>query len=173
MLASEAICQISFSRSEERGTGRVRCGTDGRATLLTSATRCRGCRQTYLAFEQAALHPPSLARLAPPQQRCQYSGLRKVAREDVGDGDADLDGPAVPLARDVHEARLGLDHDVVPRVLGVRARGAVSCRYELALVPTRRAAAVRAADRESVLNKLTRNGTVDQLRVEGRDCLVV
>ena len=39
-----------------------------------------------------------------------------MPREDIRHCHADLDGPAVPLARNVHEARFGFNHDVVPRV---------------------------------------------------------
>ncbi len=45
---------------------------------------------------------------------------------EVGDGDADLDGLAAARARQVHEAELGLDHDVVAGARGAGARLAVA-----------------------------------------------
>ena len=93
---------------------------------------------TYLALKQTTLHPPTLTGLAPPQQSSQDARLGIVPRKDVGDGHAHLDGPTVPLTGDVHQAGLGFNDDVVPRILGVGTGGAVSCMYEylaLAQIP--------------------------------------
>ena len=58
----------------------------------------------------------------------RHDGVAGVEpRGQVGDGDADFHGAAVPFPRDVHEAHLGFDHDVVASAVGVGARLAVAC----------------------------------------------
>ena len=86
-------------------------------------------KTTYLTLKQTTLHPSPFTRLAPPNQRRQDPRLRIVPREDVGHRHADFYGPAVALACNVHEARFGLDDDVVPWVLGVGACAAVACPW--------------------------------------------
>lgn len=60
------------------------------------------------------------------EQRRHDAVARVQPRREVRDGDAHLDRRAVAAAGDVHEAELGLDHDVVAGALGVRARLAVA-----------------------------------------------
>lgn len=49
-----------------------------------------------------------------------------MASQDVRDGDSDLDWRPAALAGDVHQSSLGLDDDVVPRVLSIGAGGSIS-----------------------------------------------
>lgn len=62
-----------------------------------------------------------------PAQQRGHDGVAGVEpRGEVRDRDADLDGHAVALTRDVHEPELGLDHHVVAGAGGVGARLPVS-----------------------------------------------
>ena len=66
------------------------------------------------------------ARARPRQQR-RHDGIAGIqARRQVRDGDADFDRLAAPATRDVHEAHLRLDHDVVAGLRAVGPRLAVA-----------------------------------------------
>jgi hypothetical protein len=60
------------------------------------------------------------------QQCCLDRVCCVQAGREIGHGDTDLDRRSVTLAGDVHQTKLGLDHDVVARSLAVRPRLSVS-----------------------------------------------
>jgi hypothetical protein len=81
----------------------------------------------YLTLKQADFNPPAPACPMPLQECRQDTRLCKVSRQDVRHCHADLDGPAVLLACDVHESGFCFDDYIVPGGLGVRAGRAIAC----------------------------------------------
>jgi len=61
-------------------------------------------------------------------KQCRHDAVACVqARRQIGHRHANLDRRAVPAARDMHQTKLGLHHDIVTRPLGVGPRLAVPC----------------------------------------------
>lgn len=61
------------------------------------------------------------------RQKCRHDAIASVkASCEVGNSYTDLDGRPISRARDVHEAKLSLDHDIVASAVGVGAGLAVA-----------------------------------------------
>jgi hypothetical protein len=67
-----------------------------------------------LAVAESNVEVLATPRLGPAQQGSHDAVACVQASRQIRDGHADLDGWAVTGAGDVHQAKLGLDHDVVP-----------------------------------------------------------
>lgn len=75
----------------------------------------RGC----LTIAQGHVEVLALAALAPAEESGHDAVAGVQAGCEIRDGDADLDRRAVASTGNVHEAKLGLDHDVVTGAAGV------------------------------------------------------
>ncbi len=84
-------------------------------------------QRNRLAIAQRHVEVLPPARLCAGKQRGHDAVAGVESRRQVGDGDSNFDGRPVSGARDVHQAKLGLHHDIVTGSLGVRARLAVAC----------------------------------------------
>lgn len=98
-----------------------------RIRLSTNQRRTRHVRQRrHLAITQRRINMLALSRLRPGQQR-RHDRIRRIQpRRQIRHSHPNLHRWAVPRAGDVHQAHLGLDHDVVAGAFPVRARLAVA-----------------------------------------------
>lgn len=99
------------------------------AGVFFSTNQCRACQIgqcSNLAITQAGVDVLTLAS-TPSGYQCSHDGIGCVqSRSQVSDRYADLDWRTVSGARDMHQAKLGLDHDVVASPIAVRAGLAIS-----------------------------------------------
>ena len=79
-----------------------------------------------LAVAERHIDVLAAARLGPQEQSSHDAVAGVQASGEVRDCDADLGWRRIPVARNVHQPELGLDHDVVARSLLVRSRLPIS-----------------------------------------------
>lgn len=113
-LSANQICSPS-------AVGRTVCGSPSAGVSLAANETAAGnvCESRSLAIAQSDINVLALAALASSQQSCHDAVAGVQTSCQVCDGDADLDGRTIASASDVHEAKLGLDHDVVSCTAGI------------------------------------------------------
>lgn len=112
-----------MGRRQDRAKLTMRRPPPARVLLSTYQTAARNVgERSGLAVAQRDVEVLTPARLLPGEQRRHDAVAGVQARRQVRDGDADLDGRPVPRARNVHQAELGLNHNVIAGPVGVGTR---------------------------------------------------
>lgn len=98
-------------------------------TVLLPAYQAAACNVGQRSCLAVAQRYVNVLALSSPssRQKCRHDTIARVkASRQVGNSHTDLDGRPISRACDVHEAKFGLDHDIVASAVRVRAGLAVA-----------------------------------------------